>query len=357
MIEIFIYKDNLLNNLRAFQLNYPDLQFAPVLKANAYGHGLEQVLTVLKDQQLPFVAVDSFYEALIAQKYAPKLQILVIGYSRLDSIEKAPALKNSFSLVSLDQLKEISAKLRTKKRFHLKLDTGMHRQGIMLANISKTIELIKQNPKIILEGLSSHLAEPENMADTNIQIANWNDAIKIFKNEFPQIKYTHLAATAGARFSSKIHANLVRLGIGFYGIYTKEGLQLKPALEMRSIITGINNIGRGEKVGYGFTFTAKQKMKIATVPAGFFEGVDRRLSNTGYFKIGQNFCPIAGRVSMNISTIDVSSIADARLGDSVTIISHNPTDANSVQNIASVCGTVNYDILVHIPQHLKRTVI
>ena len=187
---------------------------------------------------------------------------------------------------------------------------------------------------------------------------NWEQAVKIFKSAFPQIKYFHLAATGGSFYQPK-NTNVIRLGMGLYGVDPSPNrkLQLQPALELRTIITGIKNIKKDDYVGYGLTFRAKKAMKIATVPAGYFEGVDRRLSNRGCYKIGYLFCPILGRVSMNITVIDISKLLNAKVGDPVTLISAEKSDPNSAQEIAKLCETIPYDILVHIPQHLRRTMI
>lgn len=359
LIEIFIFKANLLHNLRQYRNHYPNLKFAPVLKANAYGHGLEQVLSVLRGESLPFICVDSHFELRIARKYAPDIPALVIGYCRLSSIEESDFNTAIFTVVSLEQLKELSAGLKKPRRFHLKLDTGMRRQGIMTDSFSEAIRLITANKNIRLEGLCSHLADPDNEIETAKQIEHWNRAVKYFKNKFPKITCTHLSATGGIRYSAKIDADTVRLGIGFYGIneYCQDFLDLKPALEMRSIITGTKTIRPGDSIGYGFDFTAKEAMQIATVPVGYFEGVDRRLSNKGYFKIGRSFCPILGRVSMDISTIDVSQVPSVAYLDEVVIISCQPEDKNSIQNIANACNTIPYDILVRIPSLLSRKLI
>lgn len=360
LIEVFIYKQNLLHNLREYRVNYPNLHFAPVLKANAYGHGLEQTLKILKvSEDIPFAVVDSHFEARVAEKHAPNLQTLVIGYARLTSIAETSFNRSAFAIVSIDQLKEISFGLRSKKRFHLKIDTGMYRQGVPMAEIKEAVRLIANNPKIIIEGLCSHLADPENEAETLKQIANWNSVSGYLKKEFSGVKYTHLAATGGVKYSGKIDANLVRLGIGFYGIdgTSQNFLDLKPALEMSSIITGIKEVLPEEKIGYGFTFKAPNRLRLATVPAGYFEGVDRRLSNVGFMKIGQEFCPLVGRVSMDISTLDISRAGSVKLGDEVIIISANPKDKNSTANIARDCETLSHEILIHIPGHLKRIIV
>ena len=128
-------------------------------------------------------------------------------------------------------------------------------------------------------------------------------------------------------------------------------------MRVESIVSSIRNLKKGESVGYNHTYTLDRDSKVATVPAGYFEGVDRRLSNVGSFKIGENYCNILGRVSMNMSSIDVTEIADLNLDDKVIIISENNNDKNSVVNFAKIANTIPYDILVHIMPHLKRRII
>jgi alanine racemase len=149
------------------------------------------------------------------------------------------------------------------------------------------------------------------------------------------------------------------LGIGLYGINPSpfSKLELKPALQMQSIISSIREVPADEFVGYNITYKAEKKLKVATVPVGYFEGVDRRLSNCGYFKVNGVDCPIVGRVSMNITSIDVSGVSQIKLGDKASIMSSEKGDKNSVESIAKLSNTIAYDILVHIPQHLRHIVI
>jgi alanine racemase len=125
---------------------------------------------------------------------------------------------------------------------------------------------------------------------------------------------------------------------------------------MRAPIASLENIGAGESVGYGRTFTATQGMRLATLPVGYFEGVDRRLSGKGFVAVHGVPCPIVGRVSMNITTIDVSAFPELTLDEPATIISADRGIKNSVTEIAELCGTIPYEILVHIPAHLRRIV-
>ena len=238
----------------------------------------------------------------------------------------------------------------------------MHRQGIVSKDFQTAFSLIRENEHINLAGVCSHLASSDssNKEFTEKQIKLWNDSALLWKKEFPSIAYFHLSNTAGSSYSEDTVSNILRLGIGLYGIDPSEDGRfpnLKPALEMKSVISGTKVIKNGESIGYGSTFTTSKETRIATIPAGYYEGVDRRLSNIGFVKIGNVFCPIVGRVSMNITTIDVTNVPEARLNTPVTLISSNPSDKNSFANNAKLAGTIPYELAVHIPQGLRRKVV
>jgi alanine racemase len=209
--------------------------------------------------------------------------------------------------------------------------------------------------------LCSHLANSDS-SDKSFnehQIKIWNDQTEIWSQQFPTIKYFHLSNTGGFSYSKETKANVARLGIGLYGIDPTENeilSDLKPALEMKTVISGTKNIKKGEKVGYSITFEANKDMRIATFPAGYYEGIDRSLSSKGFVKIGDKFAPIVGRVSMNITTIDITDLPEAKLNSEVTVISKVSSDKNSIINNAKTAGKIPYDLMVHIPQGLRRRV-
>jgi alanine racemase len=128
-------------------------------------------------------------------------------------------------------------------------------------------------------------------------------------------------------------------------------------LELSTIVASVKSVPAGEWVGYNLTFQAPTATQTAVLPLGYFEGVDLRLSNRGLVKIHDQFCPIAGRVSMNITSVNVSRVPNIKVGERVVVISRNPADPNSVEQIAKQCGTIPYEILVHIPAHLRRVVV
>jgi alanine racemase len=361
LIEVLISKNNLLHNLNEYKQQYPKLSPAPVLKSNAYGHGLIQVAQILDKEGIAFFVVDSLYEAMVLQNEGIKSQILVMGYISPGNINISKLSRVAFTITSLEHLQEIARIITTTKKFHLKIDTGMHRQGILLNQINEAIKIIKAHKFIFLEGICSHFADADNTdgAFTKFQIDQWQKITQVFRRNFRSVVFFHIAASAGTYYSEQIDSNAVRLGRGLYGINPSPlaKLSLKPVLQMQSVISSIKTVPAGEYVGYNITYKTEKNTKIALVPVGYFEGVDRRLSNCGVFKIRNHYCPIIGRVSMNITSIDVTSAPKVGLGDTVIIISNNREDMNSIENIAKIARTIPHEILVHIPQHLRRKII
>ena len=361
LIEVRIFKDAILHNLAEYRRAYPHLSFAPVLKSNAYGHGLVEVAKILDNQETAFLVVDSFYEAVVLRKEGIKSKILIIGYATEEQIFNDNLPNCAFTITSLEQLQNIAARLTRPRTFHLKVDTGMARQGVWPEEIDKASSLIKSNENIILAGLCTHFADAKNTDDsyTRAQITKWNESARKIKANFPETKYFHAASTAGTFYSRDIDNNVARIGIGLYGLDNapESRLDLQPALEIWSVVSLVKNLPIGRKVGYGVTFESPEPMVIASVPVGYNEGVDRRLSNRGSFKIGSAICPIVGRVSMNMTTIDVSAVPGVKLESRVLILSRQSKDANSLENMARLCDAIPHEILVHIPQYLRRNVI
>lgn len=377
LITIEISRSRLAHNLNEFRKlapkseSFPEGAVAPVLKSNAYGHGLMEVAQALKHEEVPFFVVDSYFEAVALRSGGFKAALLVIGYTRPETIAKSRLKNVAFTVTGMETLEHLPQENHRTMHIHLKIDTGMRRQGIMPEEIDRAIEIIKGNNSIILEGLCSHLCDADDADEsfTESQIHVWNHAAKKFRDTFPSLRYWHLAATDGHYFGHDIDANVSRLGIGLYGLSENSvltaKLDLQPVLEMKTIVTGVKQLKEGEAIGYGRTFKATTDMTIATVPVGYFEGVDRRLSSgpdaskIGQIQVGPNRtpCPIVGRVSMNITSVDISKTAGVKIGDTAVVISNNATNPNSIVSMAQKCCTITYEIVVKIPEHLKRVVV
>lgn len=361
LIEVCISRTAILHNLHTYQKQFPTLTFAPVLKSNAYGHGLVPVAHILKNEHVAFFVLDSFYEAVILRKNGIKTPLLVIGYTPTATILNSRLQNVAFTITSLEHLHTIAKETQKVIHLHLKIDTGMHRQGILPEDLDASIALIHTNRNLVIDGICSHFGDADNTDDTYTkkQIGVWETIVKKCTHAFPSLRYTHLAATAGTSYTDAITANVARLGLGLYGINPSPNvsLSLRPALSLHTAISSVRSVQAGESVGYNATYTAEEPRTIATIPVGYAEGVDRRISNSGFVSVGNTTCPIVGRVSMNITSIDVSACASCTIGDSVTVISNNPVEKNSIVSIAKACDTIPWEILVHIPQYLRRTVV
>ncbi|MGC9598777.1 MAG: alanine racemase [Minisyncoccia bacterium] len=363
LIIIAVHRDRIIHNLRQFQVANPGVAIAPVLKSNAYGHGLVQVAKILDDAnrngELPFLCVDSYVEALILRNEGVRTPLLILGYTPLPNILRS-ALKNvSFTVTSLPELQRLSLVQRRPIVIHLKIDTGMHRQGVLLEELGEALRIVGRSEHITLEGVYSHLADADTpkSALTKAQIKRWNTAVREVR-EAVSVRFFHLANTAGSHYSREIDANMMRLGIGLYGINTSldRAMDLLPALEMKTRITSVRDIKRGEYVGYNAAFKAKRAMPVATIPVGYAEGIDRRLSNRGVATVAGVLCPYVGRINMNMTSIDVSRVPHSQIDAEVLVVSAEHGAPNSVEAMAKLCGTIPYEIFIRFPAQIRRVV-
>ncbi len=361
LITIFIHRDRLLHNLREFQRLSSTTTVAPVLKSNAYGHGLIEIARMLDKERLPFFCIDSYVEALILRNESIRTPLLILGYTSLGNILHNHLKNVSFGITSLEELKRLCAQASRPITVHLKIDTGMHRQGIMPAELEEAFRAVQSNPRVNAEGIYSHFADADTPDSklTTTQIERWNAAVRQAKASLPSVRHFHVSNTAGSHHAAHIEATMMRLGIGLYGfnVTLNRALALQPPLEMKARITSLRTLAPGEKIGYNATFETKKKMVVATIPVGYAEGMDRRLSNLGAVTVRGSVCPIVGRVSMNITSVDVSAVPDPRLDEEVLVISMEPGALNSIERMAELCHTIPYELLVHLPAQLRRTVV
>lgn len=360
LVEIKISKEALLHNY-GFYREQGAQSVAPVLKSNAYGHGLLEVARVMDTTDAPFLVVDSLYEAIVLRRGGIKKPILVIGYTTPENIARVKLRHVAFMVTSVEHLHALCAQVRRPVHVHMKIDTGMNRQGILPAELDEALSVIQAHPHITLAGIFSHFAETDTpgAARTTLQLARWRDVLARTKATCGNALYYHIAATAGVGQLLPTDSNVMRLGVGLYGIDPSGRYEsrLRPALSVFAPITAIKHVGAGAFVGYGDSFQAGRDMTIATLPLGYFEGIDRHLSSKGVVMLGDHPCAIVGRVSMNITTIDISGLSDIRVGDRVLVLGGARALPCSIESAAATAGTISYELLVHIPQHLRRTLV
>lgn len=373
--RIYISKSRLISNYKTLSKINPKIKITPVLKSNAYGHGISEVGKIVNKLDTPFVCVDSLYEALQLRKAGVKSEILIMGYIDPESLKNK---KYDFSFALWDlELAEVLNKYQKGAKVHIFVDTGMNREGIKLKCTINNDQLTKKGncclehfldgiiklKNLKITGLMSHLAcadDPKNPLNS-LQLNNFKKA-KGTLLKFSLItpgwkpKWYHLGGSYGLLNLKLVECNAVRVGKALYGI-ADSGLNLKPILKFTSKIVQIKSIKKGEKIGYSSTFTPSKDLKIAVLPLGYNDGFDRRLSNTGVVRVGGVGCKILGLISMNVAVVDISNVLNPYLGQEVIIFSDNPEDKNSVENSAKICKTISYELLVHLHPSTKRELV
>lgn len=355
--KIILSSNNLASNYNYLSMINSKIKIAPILKSNAYGHGLKEICKLVDQLHPPLICVDSLFEAYELQKISIHSPILIMGFVDPANL-KVKKLPFSFSLFDLNLSKALS-NFQPNSSVHLFVDTGMNREGIKLSDLRSFIREIK-GLDIKIEGLMSHLAsadEKKGNSQTQIQIQNFKEAKKICQEEGLNLKWIHQGASAGLLHHQIPDCNLARVGLALFGLDpTNLDQNLKPVLSFKTKLIQIKKIRRGESVGYNATFQTKKDTTLGILPVGYFDGVDRRLSNIGAVTIGGVECPIIGRASMNQTTIDVSKVKDPFIGQEVTVFSQNPKDRNSIINSAKICQTIPYELLVKLNPTIRRQI-
>ncbi len=351
---------NLIHNYHYLSNLEKDILVAPVLKSNAYGHGLIEVAKILDPFHPPFFCVDSLYEAYALHKAGIATPILIMGYVHPDNlrVKKLPFSFAVYDIGMLEALKEY----QPHAPLHVFVDTGMHREGVLVSELHNFL-LHAQELSLHIDGLMSHFAMGDNPRNSNTraQVKEFIKAKEIMREVGILPQWIHASASLGFLHSQDypgVLGNVVRSGIALYGIDPEnKNPVLKPVLELTSTLVQIKTITKGERVGYDFTYTAKENMKIGILPLGYHDGVDRRLSDVGFVTIDGVLCPIIGKVSMNLTTIDITHLSHSHIGQKVVVYSKDSKDKNSIGIAAQRISTIPYELLVHLTPSTRRVVI
>jgi len=336
----------------------------PVLKGNAYGHGIEQVATALKDGDFPYIAVDGYFEALRVRKVS-RQPVLIMGAIKPENFAKLKYDRFAFVVQDEPTIRALGA---TGKRIavHLECNTGMNRYGAAMEDVQRLAWLILQFPNLTLEGVMSHLADSDGTSEPTVTqaVEKFDRCVEAVRSAGASPTWLHVAQTAGSLRADSKYANAMRLGIGLYGINPFPSSHpvhaklkdLRPALRFISTITKVIDLKKGDQVSYNYTFTAPEDMRIGVIPAGYYEGVPRALSNTGLVSHGDAYPPIVGRVCMNHTMIRLEGNS-SKAGDEVTVFSNDPKDKNSIDHVAHDHGLFNYNLLTVLSPDVRRVLV
>lgn len=350
--RVEIIRGHIINNFNYLQAQQPGKQLWPVLKSNAYGHGLKEVCQILNDTAAKTVVVDSFPEAQIAYRYF-RGRVLILGEMPLAAYRYADFSRTDFCVYNIETFKYL-AKNHRHSRIHLFINTGMNREGI--ANLPEFWQAVASDLKNLkIVGLASHLAAAETESGLNQkQIDNFFCNLDYLRQQGIDPEYVHLGNSAGIFSLHDNRLSVFRPGLALYGYnpFTDKNphylaaQKLKPALRVLSQIVALQNLVPGDFVSYNQDYQAQVKTTIGVIPFGYFEGLDRRLANTAEFRCLSSspfYARIAGRVCMNLTALDLGQ-NQIRIGDRVEIISPSSHDLNSVANLALLSHTIPYVI-------------
>ncbi len=354
-----------LHNFNFFKRNNPGAEVIPVLKGNAYGHGLSEVAQILNEIDCDFIAVDGYFEAAKIRDIT-KHQILVMGYILPANSHLLDTKKCSFVVQDIAGLRALGS-LRKPVRVHMELNTGMNRMGLQPEEVDSYLAELQRHKNLQLEGVMSHLADADNVIDdsfTKKQVSLFDKLVAKIQTAGFEPKYIHIGQTAGSVKVKSSYANALRVGLGLYGInplnsedsHHVELVGLRPALELKSTILKILELQKGNKVSYNGIFTAPKKMKIGVLPLGYYEGVPREMSNKGIVSYRGQELPIVGRICMNHTMVDLKD-SDAQVGSEVIIVSKDKTAANSIEQITKAHNLFSYSLLTGLSSNLRRQII
>ena len=344
------------HNIRAIRKRLePETRIIAVVKANAYGHGLVEVSRVAWAAGAEMLGVSSVDEGIILRQAKIRAPILVMGYTDPSDYHRVvehilqPTIFNRDEIIELGK---VAAASHSPVRVHLKIDTGMHRLGVLPDEVVEYVETIRKEPYLMLEAIFSHFAEVGDGRYTQEQIKTLQSALFNLQRTGIELPLIHMANSAAIARFPESHFDMVRPGIAVYGL-SEDYPDLKPALSWQTKIVQVRRAAAGQKIGYGLTYETKRISSIAVIPVGYADGYPRALSNEAEVLVDGKRVRVVGRVCMNQTIIDVTGI-DARVGDEVVLIGTSGGDTIRAQDLAAWAGTNPHEIVARLSPTLHR---
>lgn len=362
-----IHLDNIEHNVKQTVLRVGKMtETMAVVKADAYGHGVFETVPTLIESGASRLAVSMLDEAIQLREFGVKVPILVLSYtepSRAEDIINYNITQTVFSHDLAKALSDAAVKLDKQAKIHIKIDTGMSRVGFMPGySAVKDVVKINQLPGIVIEGLFSHFstADEADREYTMVQYGRFESIIQELNRIGIFIPVKHVANSAAIIQYPNLHLNMVRPGIILYGLYPsnevdKNLIDLKPAMELKAKIVLVKEVEEGSPISYGGTFVTKRRSRIATLPIGYADGYSRLLSNKGRVLIHGEHAPIIGNICMDQFMVDVTDIhSEVKTGDEAVIFGVQGNNEITVDEIAHLCNTINYEIVCLIGKRIPR---
>lgn len=341
-------------------------KMAAVIKADAYGHGALEVSEAIED--LPYLwgyAVATVDEALTLTRAGRKKPILILGISFPDQYEDIVSNDIRPAVCEYETAKalsDIAVKKNKTCHIHIKIDTGMSRIGFQVTEENADIiAQIAALPNICIEGIFTHFAQADETDKTPAmnQLSLFRKMIAMVEKRGVQIQMHHCSNSAGIVEIKDANMDMVRAGITLYGLWpsdevSKDIIDLKPVMSLKSHISYLKTLEEGRKISYGGTYVTPSERRIATIPVGYADGYCRGLSNKGYVLVHGKKAPICGRVCMDQFMVDVTDIPEAKEGDEVTLLGKDGELTITMEELGQLSGRFNYEFACLITPRVPR---
>ena len=355
----------------------PGTPIIAAVKADAYGHGLAQVLPALADARVERIAVAHLEEAWVCRQRGWAGPILCFGPELLGVDERerheraveAVAAEVACTVSALPEARALAraaARLRRTARIEVQIDTGMGRMGVLPEEGENLVSEIADLDHVAIESVYTHFAtadEPD-LSSAREQRQRFSDVIDRLRQRSLSVRAYHAANSAAVFRLPESHFDRVRPGLAIYGLWggppEERPPDLEPALRLVSRLSDVRRLPAGHGVGYGSTFVTPRDGLIGIVPVGYGDGYPRALGNAGVMTLDgvrgrpPRVVPVVGRVSMDQVTVDLTDVGDARPGDPITVITDDPAAPNSVEHLARQLDTIPYEITCRISPRVRR---
>ena len=347
-------------NYRYFRsLLEPQTKLLVLVKANAYGHGAVEFAAMMQRAGADYLAVAYPVEGLELRQNGISLPIIVLT-AGTDFYPEIIATRMEPSIPNLESLEAFCSHLRAAGLqdypVHIKLDTGMHRLGFMTEELPELVDYLKETPEVKVKAVFSHLCVAEDPQEDDFtlgQIHLFRDNVNYIADGIGYMPMRHILNSAGIERFAQYQFDMVRLGIGVYGISALPGKQLSPVASLKCKVLQVKKLGPEDTVGYGRWGHAKEGTVIATIPVGYADGIDRHLGRgNASFSLNGHRVPTIGNICMDMCMLDVTGVP-CKVGDTVTIFGEDPT----VSELADILGTIPYEILVSVPRRIHRLLV
>jgi alanine racemase len=346
----------------------------PIVKANAYGHGAIPVAHALTAAGAPMFGVALVEEGLALRNAGIRAPILVLGATHYDGAYEILAAHALTPVIFTEaHLKGYAHAARAAKvslPAHVKIDTGMGRIGLLQREIDPFIAAARSHPEVRIEGICTHFANADlaDRAMTDRQVTRFNAAIEAFEAAGFPLAYRHLANSAGTIDFPGVRQDLVRPGLMLYGYSpfaagnpARDKVKLTPAMTWKTAIIHLKTVDAGTPISYGSRWTTRRSSRIATLPVGYADGYNRKLTGSdkpgfgnGEVLVGGKRCPIAGTVCMDMLMVDVTEVPNVTLGDEVLLIGSQGQARIGADELAERAGTIAYEILCGVGERVHR---